>query len=69
MKSSSREQEAVTTPTFTGGKSFSYIGNGTYRMTTEKGEYTITLEDSSTIRWRYTAFNEGWYEIVLTKAQ
>lgn len=55
--------------TFTGGKSFSYIGDGTYRMTTDNGEYTITLEGSSNIRWRYTAFNEGWYEIVLTKTQ
>ena len=51
--------------TFTGGKSFSYIGDGTYRMTTNSGEYDITLVDSSTIKWKYTVFNEGWYEIVL----
>ena len=55
--------------TFTGGKSFSYIGDGTYRMTTSSGEHDITLESSSTIRWKYTAFTEGWYEIVLTKQQ
>ena len=55
--------------TFTGGKTFSYIGEGTYRMTTNSGEYDITLVDASTIKWKYTVFSEGWYEIVLTKQQ
>ncbi len=52
---------------FTGGKTFSYIDGGTYRMTDSSGEYDITLEDESTIKWKYTAFSVGWYEIVLTK--
>ncbi len=57
--------------TFTGGKSFSYIGNGTYKLSVNNGtsyqEQTITLEDESTIRWKYTVPSDGWYEIVLTK--
>ena len=57
--------------TFTGGKSFSYIGNCTYRLSVNNGtsyqEQTITLEDESTIRWKYTVPSDGWYEIVLTK--
>ena len=58
-----------TSITFTGGKTFSYIGGGTYRMTTSSGEHDITLADESTIKWKYTAFSAGWYEIVLTKEQ
>lgn len=56
-----------TSMTFTGGKTFSYIGGGTYRMTTSSGEHDITFADESTIKWKYTAFSVGWYEIVLTK--
>lgn len=58
-----------TSITFTGGKTFSYIGGGTYRMTTSSGEHDITFADESTIKWKYTAFSVGWYEIVLTKEQ
>jgi|GEM_PF-5731275 len=64
-------QGKETSFTFTGGKSFSYIGSGTYRLSVSNGtsyhEQTITLENESTIRWKYTVPSDGWYEIVLTK--
>ena len=64
-------QGKETSFTFTGGKSFSYIGSGTYRLSFSNGtsyhEQTITLENESTIRWKYTVPSDGWYEIVLTK--
>lgn len=57
--------------TFTGGKAFSYIGSGTYRLIVSNGtsyqEQTITLESETSIRWKYTVPSDGWYEIVLTR--
>lgn len=75
---------------FSGGLAYDYIGNGTYQETDESFakhsgntqrfsdyEYTLKLEDSSTLRWTYwnnsglsgILMNETRNEIVLKKIQ
>ncbi|MBQ9433080.1 MAG: hypothetical protein IJU26_02580 [Synergistaceae bacterium] len=74
---------------FSGGLAYDYIGNATYQETGESFakytgntqrvmdyEYTLTLEDSSTLRWTYWSkmdmsgvISETQNEIVLKKAQ
>ena len=66
---------------FPGGISFSYDGNGTYHLTGNSAnansyEYTLTLEDESTLRWVvwnkknaqvWGSSDEYRYEIVLNR--